>query len=467
MSTFSGDLLRVVSSNMLALLVGLVNGFLVPGFLGIDEYALYKTFGLYVGYVGILHFGFVDGIYIKYGGINLGLVPKSQLKAELLFLLALEGSILVLGTIIGLLLGCEIIVFVALSVFPINMLTFFKFLYQATGSFRKYAFVNSMAPVLTLLSTLTIVFAVEDRRAYLFIIASIAINYLIFVFLFLGREGAVRNVRSGKVFGRHMLEIFRVGFFVMIGGYSSILFHSSDRWFVKLLLKTEDFAFYSLATSMMAMVMIFIRSAGITLYPLLVRRNNEIALIRVLKKYIIIIAAFAASGYFAFDIVIRLILSDYVPSLEIIAILFSGFPAIAVIDSVFVNMYKAQKDERRYFYKVFAMVCLALALNGLAVLFWKSTSAIAFATTLAYYFWFLYSSKDFKGAETNLRETIYIVAFLVVFFTTTRLCSRWIGFALYLAGVLGITFLIYKKEFLDLIRKFLSAFRARISSKDF
>ena len=60
MSTFSGDLLRVVSSNMLALLVGLVNGFLVPGFLGIDEYALYKTFGLYVGYVGILHFGFVD-----------------------------------------------------------------------------------------------------------------------------------------------------------------------------------------------------------------------------------------------------------------------------------------------------------------------------------------------------------------------------------------------------------------------
>ncbi len=34
-------------------------------------------------------------------------------------------------------------------------------------------------------------------------------------------------------------------------------------------------------------------------------------------------------------------LTDYNPSLEVIEILFAGFPAIAVINAIYVNMYKA------------------------------------------------------------------------------------------------------------------------------
>ncbi|MCK4240570.1 MAG: hypothetical protein KAX30_03035, partial [Candidatus Atribacteria bacterium] len=62
------DIIKILSSNLIRLIVGIVSGLLIPKFLGIENYAIYKTFGLYVGYVGILHFGFVDGLYIKYGG---------------------------------------------------------------------------------------------------------------------------------------------------------------------------------------------------------------------------------------------------------------------------------------------------------------------------------------------------------------------------------------------------------------
>ena len=41
---------------------------MLPKYLSIETYAGLKTFLLYTSYVGILHFGYVDGIYIRYGG---------------------------------------------------------------------------------------------------------------------------------------------------------------------------------------------------------------------------------------------------------------------------------------------------------------------------------------------------------------------------------------------------------------
>jgi len=57
------DLFKVFSSNFINLVIGIITGFLVPAFLSLDQYAFLKTFTLYIGYVGIIHFGFIDGIY--------------------------------------------------------------------------------------------------------------------------------------------------------------------------------------------------------------------------------------------------------------------------------------------------------------------------------------------------------------------------------------------------------------------
>lgn len=463
MSSIAGDISKVFSSNVLALIVGVVNGFLIPRFLGIDEYALFKTFGLYAGYVGVLHFGFIDGIYIKYGGMRREQVPKSQLKAELLFLLVFQFVMLLTGVSIALVSKSLILIPVALSILPVNMVTFFKFLYQATGSFGQYARINSITPVLTLLATLAIVFLIRERSAALFISSVVIIHYAIFTLLMLGRGRSIFATKSGAVISKAMFENISVGIFIMVGNLSSMFFYSMDRWFVKILLKTEDFAFYSFATSMMHMVMILISSVAMTFYPMLARRHQEEILVRKLKSYLLILGAFAGVAYFAFDFVVRWILTDYIPSLEVIELLFAGFPAIAVINAIYVNMYKAQKVEKKYFFTVFGMMAVSFGLNALAVIISKSNWTIAAATTIAFYFWFFFSSKDFKGARTNLREIAYLAGFLLVFFSTTRLFSWWIGLPLYLAGILGITLLFYMQEFLDLTRKVLGAFKIRTS----
>jgi len=466
LSSIVGDISKVFGSNFLVLIVGIVNGFLVPRFLGIEEYALFKTFGLYVGYVGVLHFGFIDGIYIKYGGMRREQVPKSQLKAELLFLLVFQFVMLLAGVSIALISNSPILIPVALSILPVNMVTFFKFLYQATGSFGQYAKINSLSPVLTLLATLVIVFFIRGRSAVLFIASVVIIHYVILMLLMLGKGRSIFATKSRAIISKPMFENISVGIFIMVGNLSSMFFYSMDRWFVKVLLRTEDFAFYSFATSMMGMVMILVTSVAMTFYPMLARRHQEEMLIKTLKRYLLILGAFAGAAYFGFDIVVRWMLTDYIPSLEVIEILFAGFPAIAVINAIYVNMYKAQKVEKKYFFTVFGMMAVSFGLNALAVIINKSNWAIAAATTIAFYFWFFFSSKDFKGTRTNLREIAYLVGFLITFFCTTRLFIWWIGLPLYLVGILGITLLFYKQEFFELMRRVSGALVKRTSASE-
>jgi hypothetical protein len=76
------DLSKVFSANVVNILVGIVTGFLVPAFLPINAYADIKTFTLYVSYLGILHLGFIDGVFIKYGGERFNRIDRDSLAGE-------------------------------------------------------------------------------------------------------------------------------------------------------------------------------------------------------------------------------------------------------------------------------------------------------------------------------------------------------------------------------------------------
>lgn len=461
------DIFKVFGSNFLALIVGIINGFLIPKFLGIEQYALYKTFGLYAGYVGILHLGFIDGIYIKYGGINQEKISKSELKSELFFLLVFQTIITIAGIVLAYAVYEPLLFFVSLSILPVNLITFYKFFYQATGDFGAYAKINSLRPVLALTSTLMLIFLIGKKSATLFITTSVIITYLIFIFLLLSQSKQLRGVKSKPILTANNFNNIAVGIFIMIGNLSSMFFYSMDRWFVKFLLTTKDFAYYSFAVSMMSMVMILISSVAMTFYPMLVREKDNRELINKLKTYLMILGALASVAYFFFDIVVRLYLPNYSPSLSVIAILFAGFPAIAVINAIYVNLYKAQKVEKKYFFTVIGMAAVSFLLNLIAVLVNRSNTTIALATTVAFYFWFFYSSKDFKETGTNLKEITYLALFLVVFFSTTRLFVWWFGLPTFILGILIITMIFYKHELFGLISRVFLAFKKKThESKD-
>ena len=444
------DIASVFSSNIINLLIGIITGFLIPAFLSIDQYAYLKTFTLYIGYVGIFHFGFIDGLYIKYGGKSEKELDKGILKGEHNFLLSFQLIVTLFFLLMGIFLKDNIVLAFSLIILPTNMQTLFKFLYQALGQFGAYSKIMLITPNLLLIMNLFIIYILKLDNYWPFIVGTLLINYIVFIGLeisFLRKEKG--NKASVNI--ERIKDNFKVGIFIMIGNLSSMLFYSIDRWFVKYLFSITEFAFYSFAISMMAVINILISSVTMTFYPYLIRNQDE-GLYRKIKTYFLILGTIASGGYFAFSFIVTFFLKKYIPSLDIISILFAGFPAIIVINALYVNLYKAQKQERRYFFTVFKMLLVSVIIIIIALLMYKTPKSIAIATTLAFYVWYIYSAKDFKYLSINFKEIMYLCLYLSLFFITTIYLSWWQGTIVYFSSIVLINFAFYSKEIRDLIR---------------
>ena len=70
-------LFQILIANIVSLMIGIGLSFLVPKYLSVDSYALYKTYALYITYAGFFHFGYADGMYLKYGGKDIDKIIKT------------------------------------------------------------------------------------------------------------------------------------------------------------------------------------------------------------------------------------------------------------------------------------------------------------------------------------------------------------------------------------------------------
>ena len=448
-----GNLMKVFSANFIALIVGIVNGFFLPAFLKIDQYAYLKTFSLYVSFVGILHFGFLDGIYLKYGGKFKDNLNRNELKFEHNFLIFFQLLITFMFLSIAIIRKDLILLAFSLAIIPINMQTYFSFLYQSIGEMGTFAKIKTAYPIIILCLNLSLIFFVRINHYFPFVVAMLIAHYVVFLIFEFKYN---KDFKSKGITKIDVKPLFFSGFFIMIGNLSNTFFYSIDRWYVKFLLPIENFSYYSFAISMMDIILTLIGSVAMTFYPYF-SRGYEVDQIKKIKKYLIIVGAFGSLGYFVLSFIVTNFIIEYIPSLEVIAVLFVGFPAIAVINALYINLFKVNKQERKYFYKVLGMLIISIILNTAAVFINLSNFSIAIATTIAFYFWFFSSSKDFEGLETNSKEIIFLSVYIPLFLFTSNYLSYFSGFVVFLIGIIILTWVVYKNEFVELMRKIIKS----------
>jgi len=446
------DLFKVFGSNIITLAAGIVSGLVIPSFLSLDQYAYFKTFTLYLSYVGIFHFGFADGLFIKYGGFYEDEVDKSLLKGEHHFFLVFQLILTILFIIISLFLKDNTLLAFSLSIIPFNLLTFYKFFYQSIGNFGIYSKILIFPPIIMLIANLAIIYIFKIENYWLFILVRLLSYFFIFLILEYKFLKFTKLVKA-KIDFKEIRSIFNIGFFILLGNLSLNLFYSIDRWFVKFSFTSSDFAFYSFAISMMGMINIFINSVTTVFYPYLSRNNNEF-LLQELKSYFIIIASFSSGLYFVFAFIVQNLISKHIPALNIISIIFAGFPALITIKALYVNLYKVRKSDKLYVKTVFSMLLISVILNFIALTVFGNNIAIAIATTISFYIWFYFSSRHFETLFVSLKEVLYLVIFVVLFIYSSNFISLLAGTIFFSVGLFILIFGFYKSEFMGLINEF-------------
>lgn len=439
------NILHLFISNFISLIATLGTGFLLPKFLSIESYSEIKLFQLYLTYVGILHLGFADGIYLKNGGKSLKTINHSELNSEYRTFKFFQFLVSLTLSVVALLFKNYIFFFCALTILPINSSSFIRSLYQAIGEFKSYAKFTNLNTLLIFVINLFLLFVIKTNQSLLFI-SLYAFVYFFYWFIIEFHYHRIFAKSKPKIQKRHLIENVRSGFFLMTGNFCSIMLTSIDRLFVNNFINTLAFAHYSFAVSIENLLTVFITPISTVLYNYFHHHNSTSDIIKA-KRLTLIFASLLISLFFPAKFIVQIFLPNFSPSLSILAILFLSQFFSIIVRIIHVNLYKSTKTQFKYFKNLTKVIFLSIILNLLAVLIFKSPDLIAFATLLSNLFWLIISEIDFKKYRFKLPDYIFTFSIILTFAILSITPLPLISFMVYLIIVLLISIILMPDVF--------------------
>lgn len=438
------SIFNVLCANIVQLIASIIVTFFVPKIVSIDNYSMLKTYTLYTGYAALFSMGFYDGVYLKYGGADKESLNKTLINTEHIVFIMSQFAWSVLWTAVGIYINDKITVFFAITLFPANLFTFYKRIYLATGVFDRYKNGIMIYSISYMLLNCLFSVALKVDNVLPYYLCTISANLLSVIYHFICfKIDFGITFRLSESIIRTLKSNIKLGWMILLGNLAVNTIYSIDRWFVKIAYSNTDFAYYSFAVSMLNIIMVLIQSVGLSLYNYLTRRHNREQL-KFINSVLLAIGTIASAGYFVLYYIITYFLPEYVSSLNIISISFAAYPYMIVINSVYLNLYKADKNNKGYIRSVAFMIITSCISNTIALLFRESVVPISFATTVSFILWYLVCSKDYRVRVNN--EYLYLFVMIVAFFLSTFVHKKFLGLLAYSSAWAISTFIFFNRN---------------------
>lgn len=449
---FKKGIATILVANILNLFFQLLTNFLLPKYLIVQCYAEIKTFQLYISYIGALHLGYCDGMYIKYGGRTIQEIDDSERRTDAFTLELFQLVVTVLFTIVALCLRSTTLLACAIAILPLNMVSYYKLLFQATGEFGDYARISNITTVLTFVANMGLLLLGRFSEFYLYLLSYVAVDFLILLVCVLLLQ---KHCQSGRIKGhfsvKDLLSNIQSGFFLMLGNFSSIILTGMDRWFIKALMDNNAFAMYSFAVSMENMMNVAVTPVSTTLYNYFCIHKDEETLERIKGKIILFASAIVACAFPA-KFVLETFLTKYLDSSGVIFYLFGAQIFYIIVKCFYVNLYKAQKRQRVYFIKLTAVFAVGFLFNAGLYTMMHTKEAFAIGTMLCGIVWYFLSELDFPQFRSGWRENLFLILSTVSYLALGMFVESLVGLVLYVVLLLLLGVVLMKNELVDCFR---------------
>lgn len=443
MANYRKGIVSITLTNILRLALNFVAAFVLPALLSVEQYGYVKVYQLYIAYVGVLHLGFADGMYLSYGGKQFDELDKSVLDNQRKTLQVFQFIIMLAIAAFGIVLHNYIIIILAISVYPLNCINFYSLLYQAVGEYTRYAKTVNYTCILTFIANVGLLLA-GVRNYQWFILSYAIVDYICLLLL----ERDYYNLR-GKSHGKFESSILKsnvsMGILLMLGNFASIIFTGIDKYFINWFFPIVSFSYYSFAVSLTTFVNLFTDPIGLILYNYL-SNNQGIEMIKRLKRVIMLLAYFLIIMAFPGRYLMNFVLDKYIPANNVIFILFGCHPLLLVVSCVYVNMYKVEKKQKRYFTLLLYSLGVAIVLDAIVSFTIKSIDLIAVATLISIVFWYLLCEHDYPSLHRNWKEIIFHVGCMSSFILSGIYLNPILGLVIYGTVFTLLAVLFYRKD---------------------
>lgn len=443
----------VFLANVINLIFNLITNFVLPKKLSIGSYADIKTYQLYVSYAGLFHFGFVDGMYIKYGGKNINSIDKRDLKINLNTLRLFQIIISALFLFVSIITRDIVLIFFSVSIVPLNLGNYFKQLYQATGEFSLYGKIMNITTALIFIANMIWIFIFKVDNPFYFLASNVVAYIIVWIFLEIDCKKYIGNIKSiFPTFSfKELITNIKAGILLTIGNLSSILLTSMDRWFVKALLNTVAFAEYSFAVSMENFMNTAVTPVTITLYNYFCKTIDHKKIHNV-RNYIMIFSTAIVACAFPAKFILEKYLHKYTNSIDVMFLLFAAQIFYIIIKSIYVNLYKANRQQRLYFVKLASVIFVGFLFNIICFKIVGVKESFAVGTLLSAIYWYILCIVDFKWIKLNVKELLYPFFEMAIFLICGFYLKAIIGFIIYIVCTIVVAKIFMTKE-IDIILK--------------
>lgn len=450
------DIIRVSGSNMVKLLSGVLVGFLLPKIVGVTDYGYFKTFTLYVLYVGLFHFGIVDGIHLKYGGWDYQDLDRHSFRfyTAALFMIEVVIGAVICAVAMLFLTGEYRFIFFCLGIYLIvhNVTGYFQSISQVTSRFRELSQRTVIQSVLMALAVALLWISPK--------IAPVQISYRIYTVFYVLIEAFLavwyvftyRDItfRKRTQLWSDIPKLIKLGFPLTVANLCASLVLTLDRQFVNILFDTNTYAVYAFAYNMLALVTTATAAIATVLYPSLKKAKEE-SLPRNYPRLISAVLAFAFGClvlYFPLCAFVEWFLPKFTGSLPIYRIIFPGLAVSSAISIVMYNYYKTLDLSFLYFKKSVVVLVISGIANYVAYYFFHTPAAISVASIVVMLIWYMYVEAALvkKYQVARWKNVAYMILLMTAFYVITAIPNLWIAGAVYVAVFLAASFFLIWKD---------------------
>lgn len=458
----------VALSNGLVLISSIISGFIVPGILGVTEYGYYQTFTLYLVYTALLHFGFVDGVLLKYAGTEYAAIDKKKFNSITRFYVLTQGLASVILFIVALTLSDSrakaIMLFIAVDTLFLNITIYYQYVSQSTMRFKELSIRRVLQACMKIFIVVLLYFLYRKEilrqiTAYYYIGGICIVDCALALWYML----TYRDITFGERldFASCMDEfksLYRTGLMLTLAFQGAHLVFVLDRQFVVKLFDTDTYSIYAFAYSLISMITTVIGAVSIVLFPSMKQKKNE-ETVNCFDEWIALISivVFASMcGYFVLHDILRWVVPKYENSLSYVRIVFPGLAVSCSISIIVLNFYKVFHKIALFMRIVVGVLVLGAALNLTAYQIFGTPSAISAASIVTLSVWFLLSQLYFmkEYGTSPWKNLLYMAVLSAAFWiSTSPALGSLTGLGVYFLAFAGMTLLLHGKMLKRYLRK--------------
>lgn len=378
-----------IFSNFISLVISIGFVFIVPKFIGVEAYGYWQLYLFYLSYTIFFHFGWFEGIYLKYGGSALAVLNVNSFRAQFWILNTLT---VFLSVFLFVFLLCfvedigrrEVGYFVTANLLLFLPKTFLAYILLSVGCIQAHSILILTARLVSIVGII-LLFIIGYRQYQALIFADIAGKFIeLGIAVYFCRNFAWGKFVIAREIWWEIWEHVVAGSKVMFANIAGMLMLGILRFAIEQHWGIVVFGKVSMALSAANLFLVFTGAMNIVLFPLL-RRTSTANLARVYKGLRLLLSSGALGMlflYYPVSALVKLWLPLYRESCLYLAVLFP----ICIYEIKWIMLLcpylKALRKEKTVLLINLIVLVSSFVLTGITVLWLERLDLAVFSITV-------------------------------------------------------------------------------------